>query len=114
MHEMGIMQGILDASFEAAQNAGKSKISLVKVTIGELTEIQDYALEFAFEALTKDTMAEDAKLQFVLAVKVNSFVSPALQTMFCFSGNIGVSALSSSSEPPYTYVNIRSVSFFEQ
>lgn len=63
MHEMGIMQGILDASFEAAQNAGKSKISLIKVTIGELTEIQDYALEFAFEALSKGTMAEGAKLE---------------------------------------------------
>lgn len=63
MHEMGIMQGILDASFEAAQDAGKSKISLIKVTIGELTEIQDYALEFAFEALSAGTMAEGAKFE---------------------------------------------------
>jgi len=43
-------------------------------------------------------MAEEAKLQFVFAVKVKSVVSPALQTIFCFAGNTGVSALSSSSE----------------
>ena len=46
MHEMGIMQGILDASFEAAQKAEKKKITLIKVTIGELTEIQASALDF--------------------------------------------------------------------
>ena len=43
-------------------------------------------------------IAEEAKLQFVLAVKVNSLVSPALQMRFCFSGNIGVTVSSSSSE----------------
>lgn len=63
MHEMGIMQGILDASFEAARNAEKAKISLIKVTIGELTEIQASALDFAFEALSAGTMAEGAKLE---------------------------------------------------
>lgn len=76
MHEMGIMQGILDASFEAAKNAGKTKINLIQVTIGELTEIQDFALEFAFEALSAGTMAEGAKLEM-------TFLSPKSQCRDC-------------------------------
>jgi hydrogenase nickel incorporation protein HypA/HybF len=62
MHEMGITQGILSASFEAAEKAGAHKITEIRVSIGELTEIQEFALQFAFEALTPDTMAEGATL----------------------------------------------------
>lgn len=62
MHEMGITQGILAASVEAAENAGAKKITQIRITIGELTEIQEFALQFAFEALTPGTMAEGAVL----------------------------------------------------
>ena len=59
---MGITQGILDASFLAAQKAGATRITEICVSIGELTEVVDFALQFAFEALTPDTMAEGAVL----------------------------------------------------
>ena len=62
MHEMGITQGILASSFEAAEKAGATKITEIRISVGELTEIQDFALEFAFEALTPGTMAEGATL----------------------------------------------------
>jgi hydrogenase nickel incorporation protein HypA/HybF len=62
MHEMGITQGILTASFDAATNAGAETISEIRISIGELTEIQEFALQFAFEALTPGTMAEGATL----------------------------------------------------
>lgn len=62
MHEMGITQGILAASFDAAKEAGAEKICEIRVSIGELTEIQEFALQFAFEALTPGTMAEGATL----------------------------------------------------
>jgi len=62
MHEMGITQGILSASFEAARNADADSISEIRVSVGELTEIQEFALQFAFEALTPGTMAEGATL----------------------------------------------------
>lgn len=60
---MGITQGILAASFEAAEKAGAKRIKEIHVTVGELTEIQEFALQFAFEALTPDTMAEGAVLK---------------------------------------------------
>jgi hydrogenase nickel incorporation protein HypA/HybF len=62
MHEMGITQGILSASFDAAKQADADCITEIRISIGELTEIQEFALQFAFEALTPGTMAEGATL----------------------------------------------------
>jgi hydrogenase nickel incorporation protein HypA/HybF len=62
MHEMGITQGILSASFDAARQAHAECITEIRVSVGELTEIQEFALQFAFEALTPGTMAEGATL----------------------------------------------------
>lgn len=62
MHEMGITQGILTSAFEAARNAGCTRIDRITISVGEMTEIVDFALQFAFEALTPETMAEGAEL----------------------------------------------------
>jgi hydrogenase nickel incorporation protein HypA/HybF len=59
---MGIMTGILESSFEAAENAGAQRITEIRITVGELTEIQEFALDFAFMSMTPGTMAEGAKL----------------------------------------------------
>ncbi len=59
---MGIMSGILESSFDAAEKAGAQRITEIRITIGELTEIQEFALDFAFESMTPGTMAEGAKL----------------------------------------------------
>jgi hydrogenase nickel incorporation protein HypA/HybF len=62
VHEMGITQGILSASFEAAEKAGACRITEIRITVGELTEIQEFALDFAFQSLSPGTMAEGATL----------------------------------------------------
>ncbi|NTU72401.1 MAG: hydrogenase maturation nickel metallochaperone HypA [Coriobacteriia bacterium] len=62
MHEMGITQSILAASFDAATDAGATRITEIRISVGDLTETVDFALNFAFEALTPDTMAEGAVL----------------------------------------------------
>jgi hydrogenase nickel incorporation protein HypA/HybF len=59
---MGITQGILASAFDAARDSGATTITEIRITIGELTEIQEFALQFAFEALTPGTMAEGAVL----------------------------------------------------
>jgi hydrogenase nickel incorporation protein HypA/HybF len=59
---MGIMTGILESSFEAAEKAGATRITEIRITVGELTEIQEFALDFAFESMTPGTMADGAKL----------------------------------------------------
>jgi hydrogenase nickel incorporation protein HypA/HybF len=73
---MGIMSGILDSSFEAAEKAGAQRITEIRITIGELTEIQEFALDFAFESMTPGTMAEGAKL-------VVTTVSPSSRCRDC-------------------------------
>lgn len=62
MHEMGITQGILASSVEAAEKAGACRITEIRISVGELTEVVDFALQFAFEALTPGTLAEGATL----------------------------------------------------
>lgn len=62
MHEMGITQGILAAAFDAAEEAGATRITQISISVGEMTEVVDFALQFAFEALTPGTMAEGATL----------------------------------------------------
>jgi len=62
VHEMGITQGILQSAFDAAEQAGATRITEIRITVGELTEIQEFALDFAFQSLTPGTMAEGAQL----------------------------------------------------
>ncbi|MCL4079308.1 hydrogenase maturation nickel metallochaperone HypA [Coriobacteriia bacterium Es71-Z0120] len=59
---MGICDGILTSAVQAATESGASRIERIEVSIGELTEVMDDALRFAFEALKEGTMAEGAEL----------------------------------------------------
>jgi len=62
MHEMGITNGILASAVEAAEAEGATRINSVTVSIGDLTDIVEDALQFAWEALTPGTMAEGGVL----------------------------------------------------
>ncbi len=62
MHEMAICDGIVRASVETAEQAGASRINAIEVTIGELTEVIEGALQFAFEVVRTGTLAEEATL----------------------------------------------------
>ncbi|MEF2594595.1 MAG: hydrogenase maturation nickel metallochaperone HypA [Eggerthellaceae bacterium] len=54
MHELGIMTGVMDAVTKSAHDAGADKVLKVTLSVGEMTECIQDALEFAFEALTED------------------------------------------------------------
>lgn len=51
MHELGIMTGVLEAACAEAQKAGSRAVLSIDLSVGEMTEAIDDALEFAFEAL---------------------------------------------------------------
>ncbi|HET6421067.1 MAG TPA: hydrogenase maturation nickel metallochaperone HypA [Geobacteraceae bacterium] len=59
MHEMSITQGVVEICESAA--AGKRVLAVV-LEIGELSNIIPDAVEFCFEACTKDTALEGAQL----------------------------------------------------
>jgi hydrogenase nickel incorporation protein HypA/HybF len=76
MHEMGITAGILSSAVEAAEKEGGCRINEIRVSVGDLTEVVEDALQFAFEALREGTMAEGA----VLVVR---HVSPRSKCLQC-------------------------------
>lgn len=59
MHEMSITQGIVDLCM---QHAGGRRILSLEVDIGELSSVVPEAIEFCFEACSKDTLLEGARL----------------------------------------------------
>mgnify|MGYP000414697409 CR=1 FL=1 len=48
MHEVGIVNGILDTVIRAARGAGASRAVLVTLRIGDMTEVVREALDFAW------------------------------------------------------------------
>ena len=59
MHEMSITQGIIDLCLE---HAGGRRIRSLDVEIGELSSVVPEAIEFCFEACSRETLLEGAKL----------------------------------------------------
>jgi len=80
MHEFSTMQMILNSVLEAAEARGADKILEIRLKIGSLTFLNPEQLGFAFSVLSKDTLAEDAKLKI-------SIVKPKIKCLDC--GYIG-------------------------
>lgn len=62
MHEMGVCDGILTAAIDAAKAQGATKINSIDITVGELMQVVEDSLQFAFEVLREGTMAADGVL----------------------------------------------------
>jgi len=62
MHEFSLMSGVLDAVEASAKENGASKVVEIKLVIGEMTEVLEDAMSFAFEVLSEGTMVEGALL----------------------------------------------------
>ena len=62
MHEFGLTQAVVEASVASAREAGATRITEIRLVIGELTQVVSEAMEFAFDVLAKGTMCEDARL----------------------------------------------------
>jgi hydrogenase nickel incorporation protein HypA/HybF len=62
MHEFGIAEPLVQAALKAAKVTGGLPIQEVRVSIGRLRQVVPEALTFAFEALTKGTLAQGAAL----------------------------------------------------
>ncbi len=77
MHELPITESLLKISLQYAEKANAKLITDLHIVIGELASMVDDSIQFYWEVIAKDTIAEQAILHFrrVLA---------ELQCMTCF------------------------------
>ena len=64
MHELQITQSVLDIVLRKSQEAQASKVTRINLVIGELAGFAPNCIEFYFDSLSKDTIAEGAVLDF--------------------------------------------------
>lgn len=64
MHEMSLMQGVLDI-IEDASTGQFTKVTKVWLEIGALSGVDPAAMAFCFDAVMHDTLAQDAELEII-------------------------------------------------
>ena len=67
MHELGITESIVNIALDKAKEAQASKITKINLVIGELSGFVPDCIQFYFDFLSKDSIAEGASLHFELA-----------------------------------------------
>lgn len=63
MHELALVQGLLESVLEQANSHQIKKIKRVKIVVGDMTLVMPESLQFAFEVLRRDTPAGKAILE---------------------------------------------------
>lgn len=64
MHELSVSQSILDIVLRHGQQAHAQRIVAVNLVIGDLTGFVDESIQFYFDFMANNTLAEGAKLGF--------------------------------------------------
>ncbi|MGD8605425.1 MAG: hydrogenase maturation nickel metallochaperone HypA [Anaerolineales bacterium] len=64
MHELPITQSILEIALRYAQEAQAVKITDLYLVIGQLSSVIDDSIQFHWEILSQDTIAEGSRLHF--------------------------------------------------
>lgn len=62
MHELSLMEALRDQALAAAHADGASRITAIRLRVGELAGVEIEALRFAFPVVMAGTMAAGAEL----------------------------------------------------
>ena len=65
MHEMSLAEGVLQLLEDAALKQEFSKVTVVWLEIGALSGVEVEAMKFCFDAVTRDSIADGAKLEII-------------------------------------------------
>lgn len=63
MHEVSLMMSILDIALETADKENAKSIKKISLRVGAKSGVVVDSLEFAFDMVTKNTIAENATLE---------------------------------------------------
>ena len=64
MHEMAVTESILEITLRHAEEAGAARVTDIHLVLGELASIVDDSVQFYWDMISKDTIAEGATLHF--------------------------------------------------
>lgn len=64
MHEYAVTQGMLDLVLTEAKKAGASKVTEIRLVIGDLSTILDESVQMYFDIMSEGTIVQGAKLSF--------------------------------------------------
>jgi len=64
MHELGVSENIVNIALAKASEARASKITQINLVVGELSGFVPDCIQFYFDVLSKDTIAQGAVLHF--------------------------------------------------
>ncbi|TGD74331.1 hydrogenase maturation nickel metallochaperone HypA [Mangrovimicrobium sediminis] len=65
MHEMSLCEGILQVLESNAASQGYRRVKTVWLEIGQLAGVEQAALRFCFDAVTRGTVADSAALEII-------------------------------------------------
>ncbi len=77
MHELAVTQSILKIALRHAEQANARRITAIHILMGELSTNVDDSVQFYWDLIAKDTIAEGAALTF-------RRIPALLQCMACF------------------------------
>ena len=63
MHELGIMTSAMDTVLQQARTRGAHQVHRIVLRVGALAGVEPEALRFAFDVVTRDTLAAGSALQ---------------------------------------------------
>jgi hydrogenase nickel incorporation protein HypA/HybF len=63
MHEMSLCIGMIDIVRDQALREGASRVTAVRLEVGALAAVDAESLRFCFDAVTRGTLAEGARLE---------------------------------------------------
>ena len=64
MHELAVTQSILDLSLRHAGEAGAKRITGINLVIGQFSSIVDDSVQFYWDIIARETIAQGAVLHF--------------------------------------------------
>lgn len=64
MHELSVTQSLLEIALRHANQAGAQRITDLHLVIGQFSSIIDDSVQFYWDFVAQDTLAQDARLHF--------------------------------------------------